>query len=154
MNKLNIFMIIALTSLVAACGGGSEGTNQAPAPAPVQTTPPPNPAPQILGVMDLNIAPGFELETHRELTLEVDVSARYQGNVYLNLCEGIQNKPNYAKCLLRTPLSDGQLITSLSVANDTSSLVAELIDLADPTQSDYTVWSAQTLSSISTLTVN
>lgn len=131
---MNYFIIMVLAVLLVACGGGeSSSTSQDPVittqqPASTDTadvttddTAQPEPTMQ-----DLIIPQQFDLSSKLSLLVDVDL---YMGDTraYLNVCiKGEDNKADYKQCLLRAPLSQSSLQTSIMLANSAVELVAEI----------------------------
>ena len=137
MKKFNLTIISIALFLLAACGGGSGGSGSSPSPSPTPAPPAaPSPPPQSAPTetADLVVSPSFTLATYQMIEVNVDVSSRWNGKLFLNICETTgESDPrlNFNKCLLNAPLQNGKLNTSVSVSYGVNRLGAEIIDSAD-----------------------
>lgn len=145
-----------------ACGGGGEGgAEPSPAPAP-KPAPAPSPTPvveqpQAVTTADLVVDANFTLNTFSEHTLDVDVSNRLNGRMFINVCElvdDVNEQLNYQACILTAQLKDGRLSVPLTVSNSVDALGAEIVfpDNLDAHEIHY--WRRLDLDNNSALLIN
>ncbi|WOC24758.1 hypothetical protein LY624_08950 [Pseudoalteromonas sp. N1230-9] len=127
------YTLVILSLFLSACGGGSgSSTESASSTVPevsTVTTQPETPANTSIGVetmLDLNIAPEFDLSSKMQLRVNVDLQMG-DNKAYLNIClKGEDGKADYNQCLLRTALEQSKLSATLMLANSSLELVAEI----------------------------
>ncbi|MEZ7187506.1 hypothetical protein NO991_06560 [Pseudoalteromonas sp. DY56-GL22] len=131
------YTLVIISLMLAACGGGGEGdsatesTGTNVTQAPTTDTTPPETTPPATGVdpetmNDLTIAPEFNLSSKLELDVDVDLNIG-DTRAFLNIClKGDDDKADYNQCLLRAPLVQSKLSSSLMLANSGLELVAEV----------------------------
>lgn len=126
--------VLSILTLVACGGGGDAGGESSSAPAPKPApAPSPTPAveqPQAVTTADLIVDADFTLDTFSEHSLDVDVSSRLSGRMFINVCElvdEVSEQLNYQSYLLTAPLKDGRLSLSLTVSNSVDALGAEIV---------------------------
>ena len=124
--------ILMLPALVA-CGGGGGSTDSASSSGagPIASTPVNPPTPIVVNsTAELPVAEGFNLSTQTDLALAVNLAQLNSHRGYLSVCtdfevtNGDVNYVNYDSCLLRTWVEDSDYIQSLTVTNDTQTLIA------------------------------
>lgn len=126
MKKLTV--ILCLSSFLVACGGG-ESESTAAVPAAVESLPS-SVVPITIdsaGMASLVIDDRFDLSTKFKLKIDVDLSI---GDVraYLNICQKKANslRADYGNCLVRAPLSQGSIKTTLAMSRQDIELIAEI----------------------------
>ncbi|MCZ4251693.1 hypothetical protein [Pseudoalteromonas shioyasakiensis] len=131
------YTLLIISLLLSACGGGGEGSSSTEAvnttvtQTPTTSTPPPETTPPDTSVetetmADLTIAPQFDLSSKIELNIDVDLNMG-DSRAYLNIClKGDDNKADYNQCLLRAPLKQSKLTSTVMLANSALELVAEV----------------------------
>ncbi|MCP4235126.1 MAG: hypothetical protein GY770_16340, partial [Aestuariibacter sp.] len=97
--------LLAIFSLSACGGGGTENTTNAVAEDTTTET-----APTRVG--DLKVSSGFNFVGGETLTIKITHSGSPRQRLYLNICSdftrvGGQYQVNYATCPLRTSIQDG-----------------------------------------------
>ena len=131
------YTILIMSLILSACGGGGEGSTSTKAGSttvaqtPTTNTPPPETTPPDTSVetetmAELTIAPEFDLSSKMELNIDVDLNMG-DSRAYLNIClKGEDNKADYNQCLLRAPLKQSKLTSTVMLANSALELVAEV----------------------------
>ncbi|KZY40241.1 hypothetical protein CWC26_01510 [Pseudoalteromonas sp. S4488] len=131
------YTLLIISLFLSACGGGGEGSSSTEAVSttvtqtPTTSTPPPETTPPDTSVetetmADLTIAPQFDLSSKIELNIDVDLNMG-DSRAYLNIClKGDDNKADYDQCLLRAPLKQSKLTSTVMLANSALELVAEV----------------------------
>ena len=125
-------VLIGLVSLmIVACGG--DGSESAPtiAKAPsIETvaTPEPQPEPLVVNTTsDLVADSTFELPSHRNVSVNVDISGTNNNQGYLSICRmKSDGTPDYEDCYLRTALPDGSHQSKLWVATNVQAVVSAI----------------------------
>ena len=152
MNTVKLTVIFSAVMMLVACGGGSSGGDSDPIPvAPTPSNPPPQEAPT---TADLVVSSTFDLATYQVIEIDVDVSQRWSGKLYLNVCEtngGDTPLLNYKNCLLKAPLKDGKLSASFSVSYSVNQLGAEILDPQNLGMTEVTIWDAEEFSTVEVL---
>lgn len=149
--------VLSILTLVACGGGGDAGGESSSAPAPAPSPTPAVEQPQAVTTADLVVDANFTLNTFSEHTLDVDVSNRLNGRMFINVCElvdEVSEQLNYQSCLLTAPLKDGRLSISLTVSNSVDALGAEIVfpDNLDAHEIHY--WTRLDLDNDSGLLIN
>jgi len=131
------YTLLIIGLLLSACGGGGEVSSSTEAVSttvtqtPTTSTPPPETTPPDTSVetetmADLTIAPQFDLSSKIRLNIDVDLNMG-DSRAYLNIClKGDDNKADYDQCLLRAPLKQSKLTSTVMLANSALELVAEV----------------------------
>lgn len=99
----------------------------------------------------------FTLDTFSKHTLDVDVSNRLNGRMFINVCElidDVNEQLNYQACLLTAPLKSGRLSVPLTVSNSVDGLGAEMVFPDDLNSYEIHYWTRLDLDSDSTLLIN
>lgn len=154
MRKSIIVMFLTVL-LITACGGGGSGSTPQPtasANVPTGTTPP-----VVMTTSALQVAPDFKLQTYRMLLLQVDVSTRMSGRLFINVCAlttDSEPRLDYTNCLLSASLVDGKMQTELAISHSIQGLGAEVVDTSTLFETTFVHWSASELATTTELLVN
>ncbi|KTF15107.1 hypothetical protein [Pseudoalteromonas sp. H105] len=133
MNKLTITLCFSVC-LTACGGGGDEKSTPTPVQATTATTTTSTVStdtsttePASEGVMGLTIEDDFNLSTKFELDIDVNLNAGDQ-RAYLNVCyrKGDSDRADYNNCVVRTPLMQGMVETTIVMSRQDIDLVAEI----------------------------
>lgn len=123
--------VMILPALVACGGGGGADGATSSAADPIASTPVNPPTPIVVNsTAELPVAEGFNLSTQTDLALAVNLAQLNSHRGYLSVCtdfevtNGDVNYVNYDSCLLRTWVEDSDYTQSLTVTNDTQTLIA------------------------------
>jgi|GEM_PF-3096862 len=134
--KLSTLMC-GLSLLIVGCGGGGGSSESAPAAAqpPVvvtDATPDPLPDPQqepvvIEATSDLVADSTFDLATHKNVSVNIDISGTNNSQGYLSICSAkADGAPDYEDCYLRTALPDGTHQSTLLVGTNVLEVVSAI----------------------------
>ena len=126
-------LMCGVSLLIVGCGGGGGGSESAPAAAqpPVvvtDVTPDSVPAPVIIeATSDLVADSTFDLATHKNVSVNIDISGTNNSQGYLSICGAkADGTPDYEDCYLRTALPDGSHQSTLSVGTNVLELVSAI----------------------------
>lgn len=133
---MKLYTVLIISLILSACGGGESGSSTEDVSTIVSQTPttsttPPEKTPtetsgETETMADLTIAPEFDLSSKTELSVDVDLNMA-DSRAYLNIClKGDDNKADYNQCLLRAPLKQSKLTSTVMLANSALELVAEV----------------------------
>jgi hypothetical protein len=76
---------------------------------------------------DLKVDPNFELKSTGLLKLDVDLASLANERAYLYVCQRKDTTTlNYDRCLVKTPISEGQYSGTFTLGNDTETLGLEV----------------------------
>jgi len=133
MNKLTITLCFSVC-LTACGGGGDEKATPTSVQATTSTTTTTTvstdtstTAPVSEGMVGLTIADDFNLSTKFELGIDVNLNAGDQ-RAYLNVCyrKGESDRADYNNCVVRAPLTQGMVETTIVMSRQDIELVAEI----------------------------
>lgn len=140
LNFTHKISLLTLCATLAACGGsGGSGSSNSNTPAAVE--PDVETAAEALvepeadlsepepprSTSELMVSEEFVVDSTTKLDLVVDIEELRNERAYLNVChEDNSGNTDYNNCALRTPLTDGYLLQSLSFGNEVNSLIAEI----------------------------
>jgi len=128
---MKYYTLITFSLMLSACGGG-ESNSSIKTESAIQT-PTTSTATETTGtdisaetMVDLMIEPEFDLSSKMELSVDVDLNMG-DSRAYVNIClKGDDNRADYSQCLLRAPLKQSKLLSSVMLANNAIQLVAEV----------------------------
>lgn len=127
MDKLKLILLASAVVVASGCGGTSggssdEGNNLTPSPAPT-----PTPEPEAKSTADLQTTAEFEFSSTEVLTLDLDIARLANERGYLYVCQKKDTSTlNYDRCLVKTPISNGQYDGTFTLGNDIETLGLEV----------------------------
>ena len=94
---------------------------------------------------DLVASETFLFSNSWDLAIDIDVSARRPGDVYLTVCgdyrrDGEQFVVDYSNCQLKTALNDGRFQGSLRLTGVTGALLVTLVSISNPDELEFIEW--------------
>ncbi|MFL0807917.1 MAG: hypothetical protein K6L60_11585 [Oceanobacter sp.] len=108
MKTLHTCLLVSTTILMVACGGTSNDDDAKSS-------------------ADLKVDPNFELKSTGLLKLDVDLASLANERAYLYVCQRKDTTTlNYDRCLVKTPISQGQYDGTFTLGNDTETLGLEV----------------------------
>jgi len=108
MKTLHTCLLVSTTILMVACGGTSNDDDAKSS-------------------ADLKVDPNFELKSTGLLKLDVDLASLANERAYLYVCQRKDTTTlNYDRCLVKTPISEGQYSGTFTLGNDTETLGLEV----------------------------
>lgn len=99
-----------------------------------------------LQTRELFASGSFLFSSSRELTIDVDISARRTAPTFLSVCGDFTRRAgtyrvNYADCQFKTPLQKGRYTGVLRTAGGLEQILVTLMPLEDPSALRYIEWS-------------
>ncbi|MCP4588060.1 hypothetical protein [Pseudoalteromonas sp.] len=130
---MKYYTLITFSLMLSACGGGesnssikTESAIQTPTTSTATETTGTDISAETETMADLMIEPEFDLSSKMELSVDVDLNMG-DSRAYVNIClKGDDNRADYSQCLLRAPLKQSKLLSSVMLANNAIQLVAEV----------------------------
>ena len=125
MDKLKLMLLASAVVVASGCGGTSggssdEGNNLTPNPTPT-------PSPEVTSTAELQTTAEFEFSSTEALTLDLDIVRLASERGYLYVCQKKDaNTLNYDRCLVKTPISNGQYDGTFTLGNDIETLGLEV----------------------------
>ena len=108
MKTLHTCLLVSTTILMVACGGTSNDDDAKSS-------------------ADLKVDPNFELKSTGLLKLDVDLASLANERAYLYVCQRKDTTTlNYDRCLVKTPISQGQYDGTFTLGNDIETLGLEV----------------------------
>ncbi len=121
MKTLHASLLVSATILLAACGGTSSSSSdssdsdQNGGNTTIQST------------ADLKTEPEFELKSTATLQLDINITQLADERAYLYVCQRKDTTTlNYDRCLVKTPISEGQYSGTFTLGNDIETLGLEV----------------------------
>ena len=108
MKTLHTCLLVSTTILMVACGGTSNDDDAKSS-------------------ANLKVDPNFELKSTGLLKLDVDLASLASKRAYLYVCQRKDTTTlNYDRCLVKTPISNGQYDGTFTLGNDIETLGLEV----------------------------
>lgn len=147
---MNIKLLVSLvtTAALVSCGGSEQSKSTPTNATPTQQTS--DSAAQGSSVVvephtqtgNLTVSPTFEFSSSFALEVNVDLESANGQSAFFNLCvsKGDNLTPDYQQCLVRSKMSNGTLLQSLTVASHHDSLIGEVVFFDEAKNSLFYYW--------------